>query len=68
MTSVVAFTSTTARLYTIEVNTDLLQPLNWVDSGLGVFAPDTGISTTRNVIQASAATRFYRVKTMQPLP
>jgi hypothetical protein len=67
-TSAVTFTSTTARLYTIEVNIDLTQPLNWTDSGLGLFAPDNGIMTTRNVVQASATKRFYRVKTIRPLP
>jgi hypothetical protein len=64
----VTFTSTTARLYTIETNTDLTQPLNWVDSGLGIFAPDAGTSTTRPVAQTSAVKRFFRVKTMPPLP
>jgi hypothetical protein len=64
----ITFTSTAARLYAIEVNSDITQPLNWTDSGLGMFAPDQGISTTRNVTQASAKTRFYRVKTMRPLP
>jgi hypothetical protein len=66
--SAVTFTSTAGRLYTIEVNTDLSQPLNWTDSGLGMFAPDQGTSTTRNVTQASAVKRFFRVKTMRPLP
>jgi hypothetical protein len=64
----VTFTSTTARLYTIEVNTDLTQPLNWMDSGLGVFAPDAGTATTRGVTQAAATRKFFRVKTMRPLP
>jgi hypothetical protein len=66
--SAITFTSTAARLYTIEVNTDLTQPLNWTDGGLGMFAPDQGTSTTRNVMQASAVKRFFRVKTMRPLP
>jgi hypothetical protein len=64
----VSFTSTTARLYTIEVNPDLTQPLNWTDSGLGLFAPDAGAVTMRSVTQASATKRFFRVKTMRPLP
>lgn len=66
--SSVTFTSTTSRVYTIEVNTDLTTPLNWSDSGLGVFAPDAGTTTTRNVVQASATKRFYRVQTMRPVP
>jgi hypothetical protein len=68
VTSNVTFTSTTGRLYAIEVNTDLTQPLNWTDGGLGLFAPDAGATTTRSVMQASAIKRFYRVKTMRPLP
>jgi hypothetical protein len=67
-TSSVTFTSTTSRLYTIEVNTDLTLPLNWTDSGLGLFAPDAASKTTRTVLQASAIQRFYRVKTMRPIP
>ncbi len=68
VTSNVTFTSTTARLYSIEVNTDLSQPLNWTDSGLSMFAPDAGTSTTRTVTQTSAIKRYYRAKTMRPLP
>ncbi|MGZ4963557.1 MAG: hypothetical protein ACXWIU_00485 [Limisphaerales bacterium] len=64
----VTFTSTTARLYAIEVNNDLTMPLSWTDSGLGMFAPDLGSTTMKNVIQSSAVKRFYRAKTMRPLP
>jgi hypothetical protein len=68
VSSNVTFTSTTARLYTIEVNGDITQPLNWTDSGLGLFAPDQGARTTRIVTQASATKKVFRVKTMRPLP
>jgi hypothetical protein len=64
----VTFTTNAGRLYTIEVNTDLTMPLNWTDSGLGMFAPDQGTSTTRVVTQGSTTKRFFRVKTMRPLP
>jgi hypothetical protein len=64
----VTFTTTTGRLYTIEVNGDLTQPLNWTDSGLGQFAPDAGITTTRTVTQAAGVKKFFRAKTMRPLP
>jgi hypothetical protein len=64
----ITFTSSAGRLYTIEVNGDIRQPLNWTDSGLGVFVPDAGATTTRNVTQPSATARFFRVKTMRPLP
>jgi len=66
--SALTFTTTTARLYSIDVNGDITQPLNWTDSGLGIFAPDQGTSTTRNVTQASAIKKFFRAKTMRPLP
>ena len=67
-TANITFRSTTARLYSLEVNPDFTQPANWVDSGLGIFAPDAGTSTSRSVIQATAIKRFYRAKTMRPLP
>jgi hypothetical protein len=62
------FISTTARLYTIEVNGDITQPPNWTDSGLGMFAPDQGLTTMRVVTQSAATKNFFRVKTMRPLP
>jgi len=64
----VTFTSTTGRLYTIEVNGNITQPLNWTDSGLGQFAPSAGTSTMKTVTQASVLKNFFRVKTMRPLP
>jgi hypothetical protein len=64
-TSSITFTSTTARLYSIDVSTDLV---NWVDSGLGTFAPDAGATTTCIVTQPSAKARFFSVQTMRPLP
>ena len=65
-TSTITFTSTSARLYSIEVTGDLIPPVIWSDSGLGMFAPDQGPSTTRTVIQSSAAKRFFHVKTSRP--
>jgi hypothetical protein len=64
----VTFTSTTARLYTIEVNPDLAVPNNWSDSGLGLFAPASGTITSKVVTQLSATKKFFRAKTMRPLP
>src|SRR5205823_568781 len=64
----VTFTSTTGRLYTIEVNGNITQPLNWMDSGLGQFVPAAGTSTMKTVTQAGAMKNFFRVKTMRPLP
>jgi len=62
------FTTTTGRLYMIDVNGDITLPLNWTDSGLGLFAPAAGPSTMKMVIQASATKNFFRVRTMRPLP
>jgi hypothetical protein len=65
----ITFTSSSGRLYAIEVNTDIRLPLNWTDSGLGFFVPDAGTSTTKtNITQSPATQRFFRVKTMRPLP
>jgi hypothetical protein len=66
-TSSISFTSSVGRLYAIEVNDDITQPLSWTDSGLGIFVPDSGVNTTRNVM-AAATKRFFRVTTMRPLP
>jgi hypothetical protein len=63
----ITFTSTTARLYRIETNLDL-NPLNWADSGLGIFAPNAGNSTARTIIHSAETRRFYRVKSIRPLP
>jgi hypothetical protein len=68
-TSNITFSSTTARLYSIVYSADLTVPLtSWSDSGLGIFSPDAGTTTTRAVIEAAATKEFFRVKTMRPLP
>ena len=45
------------------------QPLvSWTDSGLGVFAPGDGTTTTRNdVIESSAVKDFFRVIVIHPV-
>jgi hypothetical protein len=53
------------RCYQIEKTPDLTAPL-WVDSGLGVIAPDE-TSTTRMFADTNAPMRFYRVKALKPL-
>ncbi|MGI8603390.1 MAG: hypothetical protein ACR2OZ_10360 [Verrucomicrobiales bacterium] len=62
----ITFTSTTARLYRIEQNEDLA-PGAWIDSGLGLFAPDSGSATTRTAEDQPAQRRFYRVLAIRPL-
>lgn len=63
--SSVTWTSNTLRLYAVETSTNLI---NWGDSGLGIIAPDAGISTTRNIVQGSISKRFFRVRAIRPLP
>ena len=56
-------------ILTAFVQSPITLPLtSWSDSGLGLFAPDAGTSTTRTVTAAAAAKEFFRVKTMRPLP
>jgi hypothetical protein len=38
----------------------------WLDSGLGLIAPD-GATTTRGVADTNAPMRFYRVRAVRPL-
>ncbi len=67
--SPITWTSTVARLYIIETKPDLLA-LSWdPDPIFGMaFAPDASTSTTRTITAASATKRFYRVRSIRPLP
>ena len=67
--SSIMFTSTTGRLYTIEKNTDLLNGTWVLDTNFGLgFIPDAGPTTTRLLLDVDEAQRFYRVKSVRPLP
>ena len=67
--SPITWTSNTARLYVIETKTDLLALMWDLDPTYGTpFAPDAGTSTTRTISAASATKRFYRVRSIRPLP
>lgn len=69
--SLLTWTSTPSRLYTIETNIDLLNAIGWVvNPDFGVeFAPDVGATTTRNPLTESAGSkRFWRVLAIRPLP
>jgi Bacterial TSP3 repeat len=67
--SLITWSSSASRLYTIQTTSDLRVSSSWIDSGLGTFNPDAGATTTsRNVTQASGTRRFYRVKAIRPLP
>jgi len=61
----VTWQSTLARCYFLQTTLDIGSP-NWLDSGLGLIAPD-GASTTRTLSQAAATKRFYRVQAVNPL-
>lgn len=66
--SPITWTTTTARVYTIETSPDM-SPLSWVNDTTFSYpiAPDSGSSTTRTVIAATATKRFYRVRAERPL-
>jgi len=57
--------STPTRCYYIQKSLDLATSL-WLDSGLGIIAPD-GASTTRSFVDTNAPMRFYRVQAVKPL-
>ena len=61
----IQFTSSPARLYQIQHTTDLT---SWVDSGLGSFSPDAGLTTTRSVTYSTTTQHFFRVVPLLPLP
>jgi hypothetical protein len=65
--SSVTWTSTVSRLYTIETSLDLA---TWTTDTTFAYpiAPDADPSTTRALTATNATKRFYRVKTMRPLP
>jgi hypothetical protein len=57
--------SVLTRCYYIQKNLGLTSP-TWLDSGLGLIAPD-GASTTRTFADSFAPMRFYRVQAVRPL-
>jgi hypothetical protein len=64
-----AYSANCVWIYTIETNPDL-SPLSWVNDTTFSYpiAPDAGTSTTRTLIASTAAKRFYRIKSVRPLP
>ncbi|HEY2827795.1 MAG TPA: thrombospondin type 3 repeat-containing protein [Pirellulales bacterium] len=61
----VTWQSTPTRCYFLQTTLDVATP-SWLDSGLGLIAPD-GASTTRIVSEANAPKRFYRIQAVNPL-
>jgi hypothetical protein len=64
-TNLVTWTSVPTRFYYLQKTMDLGVPA-WLDSGLGLIAPD-GATTTRGVTDTNAPMRFYRVRAVRPL-
>ncbi len=61
------WTMVPTRNYRVEFDTDLLGL--WTDSALGTFTPAAGGTATRTVTPGTAAaSRFFRVAAVQPLP
>lgn len=61
----IQFTSSPGRLYRVEHDADLLGP--WSDSPLGVFAPDNGPLTSKQVVLPGSAVHFIRAVAIKPL-
>lgn len=58
------FTSQPSRRYRLQESTDLV---NWNDSGLGTFDPDTGATTTKAFGFTGNARHFFRAVAVLPL-
>lgn len=63
--AILTWTSTLARLYSIQTTLNLAAP-NWLDSGLGIISPD-GAVTARTLPQTNSSMRFYRIRAVIPL-
>lgn len=66
-TSTVTWTISQSRIYALEQSIDVSNNTVWVDSGLGVMAPDPSKVMTRNVTDPSATNRYYRTRAIVPL-
>jgi hypothetical protein len=62
----VTWQSVPTRSYYIQKRADLNPSSPWLDSGLGLIAPD-GPTTTRLIQDTNAPLRFYRVEAVRPL-
>ena len=64
-TNLVTWTSVPTRFYYLQ-KTMGLGVSDWLDSGLGLIAPD-GATTTRSVANTNAPMRFFSVRAVRPL-
>jgi hypothetical protein len=62
----ITWESVLTRNYYIQKRLDLNPGTLWLDSGLGLIAPD-GASTTRLFSDSSSSMRYYRVQAVRPL-
>ena len=65
-TANVTWESVLTRCYYIQTRLDLNLATPWLDSGLGLIAPD-GSTTTRGITDTNAPMRFYRIQVVKPL-
>ena len=56
-----------SRFYSLETAEALSNAMVWTDSGLGVFVPDTGSSTTRSLDATGVVQRIFRAGAHIPL-
>jgi hypothetical protein len=61
------WTSVPSRLYYVEERTNLTFGAWTTNVTLGVVSPDPGSTTTRNLTDAAASNRFFRVQAIVPL-
>ena len=64
-TNLVTWTGVPTRFYYLQKTLSVGMPA-WLDSGLGLIAPD-GVTTTRGLADTNAPIRFYRVRAVRPL-
>jgi hypothetical protein len=65
--STLTWTSVPSRLYYVEERTNLTTGAWATNVTLGVVSPDPGSTTTRNLTDAPATNRFFRVQAINPL-
>jgi hypothetical protein len=62
----ITFTSSPGRLYRLEHDADLQG--SWTDSSLGIFQPDAGSLTNKEIPVSGGTIRFIRAVSIKPLP
>jgi Bacterial TSP3 repeat len=65
--SAITWTSRPTRVYRIHQRDHLNTDTPWMDSALGLIAPDLGDTTTRTLADVPSETRFFRIEALKPL-